>query len=116
VQSITIRVLFGKKCKALIAKGKNGIPTQPKVCVDSQDHKFWFCVDDIHRCVEGAVRTSILKHPSLPIAWLMMSCTNFIISEIVCLEEVGFCLPKHSFTPKDIFGSMPFEGGDDEHQ
>ncbi len=84
--------------------------------MESQDHKFWFCAYDIHRCVEGVIRTSILKHPSLPIIWPVMLGTNLTTSEIVCLEEVGFHLPKHSFPPKDFFGSMPFKGGDDEHQ
>jgi hypothetical protein len=34
-----------------------------------------------------------------------MSDTNLTTSEIMCFEEVDFHLPRHSFPPKDLFGS-----------
>jgi hypothetical protein len=55
VQCFVIYVFFGKKCKTPIAKGKNWTlaPTysslfQLKVLLESQDHNFWFCLNDIH--------------------------------------------------------------------
>jgi len=58
--------------------------------VESQDHKFWFYVDNIHGCVEGWMWASIIKHPSLPFIWLVMLCTNLTTSEIWTLNNQVF--------------------------
>lgn len=75
-----------------------------------------FCVNDIHRCVEGAVQTFVFKHPSLPNVWVVMLDTNFTRNEIVSLEKTSFHLSKHSFPPKGLFGVMEFIGDDDQYQ
>jgi hypothetical protein len=113
VQCIAIRVFSRKKCKALIAEGKNRIlaPThsylfQFKACVESQDHKFGFCENDIHRCVEGVVWTFVFEHPSWPIIWSVTSSTNITTNEIMCLGEASFHLSRCSFPRKDIFGNL----------
>ncbi len=93
VKCTRICVLSKNKWKEFIAKGMNETPTPtylglfwPKVHLESQHYNFWFYVDDIHRCVEGWMWASILKHLSLPFIWLVMSCTNLTTSEIVNIE------------------------------
>jgi hypothetical protein len=80
------------KCTARIAKGSKGIaaPTYQgkntqyggtKVIVSD----FWFCPDDIERCVKGSKRSWVLDWPQVPDVWLVLSGTNLICEETLLL-------------------------------
>jgi len=68
-------------------------------------HKFWFCVNDIHRCVEGAIQTFVFKHPSLPNVWLVMSNTNFTRMKLWVLKKQVFIYQNIRSHLKDFLGS-----------
>ena len=58
--------------------------------------QFFFCSDDIERCVKSSRRkwvipySDTLKKPPIPIIWLVKIGTNLTHSEIVALENTGF--------------------------
>jgi hypothetical protein len=85
------------KCTARIAKGSKGTPTPTyrgrktqyggtKVIVTD----FWFCPDDIERCVKGTKRSWILNWPQVPDVWPILRGTNLTREEILLLQDVGF--------------------------
>jgi hypothetical protein len=98
------------KCTARIAKGSKGTvaPTYrgrktqyggSKVIVMD----FWFCSDDIERCVKGTKRSWVLDWPQVPDVWPVLSGTNLTRQETLLLQDAGFKLqerlsmsPRHS--------------------
>ena len=80
------------KCMSKIAKGKKGTAaptyrgrkqeygTKRKVIVD-----FWFCSDDIHRCVKGSKRKWVIDWPPVPDVWPVLSGTNLSREETLLL-------------------------------
>ena len=75
-----------------IAKGKKGTAaptyrgrkqeygTKREVIVD-----FWFCSDDIHRCVKGSKRKWVIDWPLVPDVWPVLSGTNLSREETLLL-------------------------------
>jgi hypothetical protein len=85
------------KCTARIAKGSKGTATPTyrgrntqyggtKVIVSD----FWFCPDDIERCVKGSKRSWVLDWPQVPDVWPILSGTNLTHEETLLLQDVGF--------------------------
>ena len=80
------------KCMSKIAKGKKRTAaptyrgrkqeygTKREVIVD-----FWFCSDDIHRCVKGSKRKWVIDWPPVPDVWPILSGTNFSREETLLL-------------------------------
>jgi hypothetical protein len=99
------------KCAARITKGSKGTPAPTyrgrktqyggsKVIVTD----FWFCPDDIERCVKGTKRSWVLNWPQVPDVWPVLSGTNLIRQETLLLEDAGFKLQEHpSMSPRHIF-------------
>ena len=64
--------------------------------------QFFFCSDDIERCVKGSRRKWVipysdwptLESPTIPTIWPMKIGTNLTHSEIVALKNAGFQLPQ----------------------
>ena len=61
--------------------------------------KFFFCPDDIERCVKGFRRKWVVLFsdtqgkPPIPPVWPVMVGTRLTRSEIMALENAGFQLP-----------------------
>jgi hypothetical protein len=99
------------KCTARIAKGSKGTtaPTYQgrntqyggtKVIVSD----FWFCPDDIERCVKGSKRSWVLDWPQVPDVWPILSSTNLTREETILLQDAGFKLQERpSMSPRRMF-------------
>ena len=67
--------------------------------------QFFFCSDDIERCVKGSRRKWIIPYfdtqerPPVPTVWPVKIGTNLTRSEIVALENAGFQLPQRERVP-----------------
>ena len=107
----------GNKCKMLIAKGGKataaptyrGTRTEYKGTKPQTDD-FWFCPDQIARCVMGPKRFFVIDRPEIPEVWPVLSGTNLTRSEILELQEAGFRLqsttalsPRRLFTTSKVF-------------
>ena len=99
------------KCISKIAKGKKGIPAliyrgrkqeygiKREIIVD-----FWFCWDDIQRCVEGTKRKWVIDWPQVPDIWPILSGTNLNREETLLLQHAGFQLQERpSLSPEELF-------------
>jgi hypothetical protein len=62
-------------------------------------HKFWFCHDDLMRCVGGTSRKYALNRPALLSLCLVQEGTDLTQIEMVALEEVGFLLSEKPRCP-----------------
>ena len=67
--------------------------------------QFFFCSDDIERCVKGSRRkwiipySDIQERPPVPTIWPVKIGTNLTHSEIVALENARFQLPQRERVP-----------------
>jgi hypothetical protein len=65
---------------------------------------FWFCLDDIERCVKGSKRSWVLDWPQVPDVWHVLSSTNLTLEETLLLQNAGFKLQKRpSMSPRCMF-------------
>ena len=80
----------------------------------NQQHEFYFCPDDIHRCVQGTSKKWVLTRPdTVPKIWPVKRGTNLKRSEIIALERAGFQLPqKRDASPRRHFQSTVIDGID----
>jgi hypothetical protein len=101
---------FAKRCWAMqantgtlynakIGTGKHGTPTlmykglkKKYRSTNNVEYKFWFCLDDIKRCVSGNKKKYVLDWPVVPIIWPVKIGTNLSRQEVLALEDVGFQL------------------------
>jgi hypothetical protein len=56
------------------------------------EYEFWFCPDDIKRCVSGSKKKYVLDWPIVPNTWPVKIGTNLSRKEVLALEDVGFQL------------------------
>jgi hypothetical protein len=67
--------------------------------------KFFFCNDDIERCVKGTKQKYVKSRPDIPSIWPVKIRTNLSKKEILDLESVGFQLPQRAvISPRRLFG------------
>jgi hypothetical protein len=67
--------------------------------------EFFFCNDDIERCVKGTKRRWVKSRPDVPNVWPVKIGTNLSRKEILDLERAGFQLPQHAIiSPRRLFG------------
>ena len=111
------------KCTSKIAKGKKGTPaptyhgrkeeygSKRQVLAD-----FWFCSDDIDRCVKGTKRRWILDWPEVPEVWPVLSGTNLNREETLLLQHAGFRLqeqpilsPPRLFSMSTVFSPILYD-------
>jgi hypothetical protein len=57
--------------------------------------EFFFCNDDIERCVKGTKRRWVKSRPDIPNVWPLKIGTNLSRKEILDLEQAGFQLSQH---------------------
>ena len=98
----------GKATAAPTYKGERQVPTFRGARHKTED--FWFCPDQIARCVMGPKRGHVLTRPNIPDIWPVLVGTDLTRSEIMELEEAGFRLqaktamsPRRLFTTSKIF-------------
>jgi hypothetical protein len=115
------RAVTKKKCTERIVRGANltAAPTYTGVWTNirrnlSERTEFFFCSDDIDRCVKGTRRKWVAKHsadhemPPIPDVWPVKLGTNLKPTEILALEAAGFQLPlKKPVSPRRLFSSAP---------
>ena len=77
---------------------------------------FWFCPDDIARCVKGTKRRWVLDWPEVPEVWPVLSGTNLNREETLFLQHAGFRLqerpvlsPRRLFNMSGIFSPILFD-------
>jgi hypothetical protein len=111
------RAVTKKKCTEIIVRGANltSAPTYTGVWTNIRKNlfertKFFFCSDDIDRCVKGTRRKWVAKHsadhemPPIPEVWPVKLVTNLKPTEILALEAAGFQKP---ISPRRLFSSAP---------
>ena len=111
------------KCTSKIAKGKRGTPA-PTYRSQKEEYgskqvvlaDFWFCPDDIARCVKGTKWRWVLDWPEVPKVWPVLFGTNLNREETLFLQHVGFRLqerpvlsPRHLFNMSGIFNPIFFD-------
>ena len=77
---------------------------------------FWFCPDNIARCVKGTKRRWVLDWPEVPELWPVLSGTKLNREETLFLQHAGFRLkerpglsPRWLFNISEIFSSILFD-------
>jgi hypothetical protein len=67
--------------------------------------EFFFCNDDIERCIKGTKRRRVKSRPNVPNVWPVKIGTNLSRKEILDLEHIGFQLPQRAvISPRRLFG------------
>lgn len=68
--------------------------------------QFFFCSDDIERCVKGTKRKWVLSRPIVPSVWPVKIGTNLLKKEILAFQNAGFQLPQRvAMSPRRLFGT-----------
>jgi hypothetical protein len=73
--------------------------------------EFFFCSNDIERCIKGTRRKWIQSRPDIRSIWLVKIGTNLSTKEVLDLESAGFQLPQPVvISPRRLFGmeELPF--------
>ena len=106
-----LQAITKKKCVPWIVQdGKNtAAPTYlglmenyRKKRLDPRD--FFFCSDDIERCVKGTKKNWVVSVPNVPEVWPVKLGTNLTCKEIISLENARFRLPQRKeMTPSRCF-------------
>ena len=100
------------KCTARIVRNNvaTAAPTYTGLMVNYKKNRndvmqFFFCNDDIERCVKGTKRKWIISVPEIPTTWLVKRGTNPSKQEILTFEAAGFQLPqRQAISPRRLFG------------
>jgi hypothetical protein len=67
--------------------------------------QFFFCNNDIERCIEDTRRNWINSRSNVPNIWLMKIGANLTKKQILDLENASFQLPQHAnMSPRRLFG------------
>lgn len=108
-----------KKCTAKIVSNNRSTPAPCYTgfwnhysFTTPRPQKFFFCPDDIERCVKGSRRrwvdwfSSTEERPPIPLVWPVKLGTKLNDNEIMKLEDAGFQLPqKERLTPTRLFNN-----------
>jgi hypothetical protein len=54
------------------------------------EYEFWFCPDDIKRCVSGTKKKYVLDWPTMPNTWPVEMYVNLSREEVLALEVAEF--------------------------
>ena len=121
-----------KKCTTRIVRNNvsTAAPTYTGLMVNYKKNRndvmqFFFCNDDIERCVKGTKRKWVISVPEIPAIWPVKRGTNLSKHEILALEAAGFqLLQRQAISPRRLFGehsgmhllsSYPVPDEADEH-
>lgn len=100
-----------KKCVAKIVQynKSTAAPTYMGMMTNYKKNKveqmqFYFCNDDIERCVKGTRRKWVMAKPPVPKVWPVKLGTNLTQQEVFALEHAGFCLAERPvLAPHELF-------------
>ena len=101
-----------KKCTARIVRNNvaTAAPTYTGLMVNYKKNcndvmQFFFCNNDIERCVKGTKRKWVVSMPEIPAIWPVKRDTNLSKQEILALEAARFQLPQRQpISPRRLFG------------
>ncbi len=108
-----LQALTRKKCVAKIVQ-ENKTTAAPTYIGGMDNYRknrietmqFFFCNDDIDRCVKGSKRKWVVSKFEIPSVWPVKLRTNLSPKEILDLQTVGFCLPQRlKMSPHKLFGN-----------
>ena len=110
----TLEAKSGHPCRAKVEKSTHSKPaptyTRMKKDYRSNNHvplNFWFCADDINRCMKGSKKKRVFDWPNIPRVWPVKVGTNLIREEVFALEDVGFPLQqKEALSPRRRLRTM----------
>jgi hypothetical protein len=107
-----------KKCEAKIVQGSKPTAAPTYTGIMQNTHKkrpevmeFFFCNNDIERCVKGTKRKWVESRPNILSIWPVKIRTNLSKKEILDFESAGFQLPQHAvISPRRLFETeeLPF--------
>jgi hypothetical protein len=107
-----------KKCQAKIVQCSKPTAAPTYTGIMQNTHKkrpevmeFFFCNDDIERCVKGTKRKWVQSRLDIPGIWLVKIGTNLSEKEILDFESTGFQLPQRAvISPRRLFRTeeLPF--------
>jgi len=67
---------------------------------------FFFCNDNIERCVKGTKRKWVLSKLDISTIWHVKKGTGLSQQEILAFEAIEFCLPQRKvISPRRLFGA-----------
>ena len=96
-RSWALQAITGTMCNAKVETGKHGTPAPTYKGLRKEfrspnnvEYEFWFCHNDIKRCVSGSNKKYVLDWPIVPNTWPVKICTNLSREEVLALEDVGF--------------------------
>jgi hypothetical protein len=68
---------------------------------------FFFCNNDIERCVKGTIRKWVQSKPAVPEIWPVKLGTNLTSEEVLALEHAGFRLAERPpLAPHELFSEF----------
>lgn len=110
-QCQALQSISGEACRTKISQGANGTPAPTYAGMKKDirmgrnvEAEFFFCPDDIHRCVMGTKRPFVLHWPPVPITWPVKFGTNLTREEVLKLEDAGFQLQQQeALSPRQKF-------------
>ena len=102
-------------CNAKVGSSKHGTsaPTYKGLkkefrSTNNVEYEFWFCPDDIKRCVNGTKKKYVLDWPTMPNTWPVKMDTNLSREEVLALEDVGFQLQQREvLSPRRRLSTIP---------
>jgi hypothetical protein len=84
-------------CNAKVGSSKHDTPAPTYKGFNKQfrstnnvEYEFWFCPDDIKRCVSDTKKKYVLDWPTVPNTWLVKKCVNLSREEVLALETPNF--------------------------
>jgi hypothetical protein len=104
----------GTLCHAKVGTGKHGTPAptykglkKEYRSTNNVEYEFWFCPDDIKRCVNGSKKKYVLDWPVVPHTWPVKIGTNLSRHEVLALEDAGFQLQQREvLSPRRMFSMI----------
>lgn len=79
-----------RKCDARVSRGARGTPAPTYLGQKKDFHtrrltasEFWFCHDDINRCVQGGPKSWVVDWPTIPLVWHVKIGTNLTRQEVL---------------------------------
>ena len=102
-----------RKCDSRVASGSTGTPAPTFSGKKTEYHtkkiveaEFWFCADDVNRCVKGNKKPWMSGWPPVPTTWPVKMGTNLTRQEVAALEDAGFQLQQRgTMSPRRQFQS-----------
>jgi hypothetical protein len=93
-------------CNAKVGIGKHDTPAPTYKGLRKEfrspnniEYEFWFCPDDIKRCMNGSKKKYVLDWPIVPNTWPVKICINLSREEVLALEDAGFQLQQRGHCP-----------------